>query len=334
MNTEEGAGVERPLLEIEHLGVGFEVQGRRIEVLDDVCLSIAGDEVVALIGETGCGKSVTGSAVLRMLPGNARVTGTMRYDGEDLLAMGRKEFSALLGREVGVIPQSPSTSLDPLMAVGDQVAECVRDGRHRSEIVATVNRLFGRLGLPGGEAMYRRYPCELSGGMCQRVLIAMGMISRPRLMIVDEPTKAIDWAVRKEVVSILASMRAELGCSMLLITHDIAVARLLADRVAVMYSGEIVESGPAARVLEDPVHPYTRGLIASMPRNGFTVMPGFMPSFQDPPPGCRFAERCPLRRPSCSVSRPAEEPIGADRTVRCPVAAAELAPRRDGAMSC
>lgn len=296
------------LLKIKNLNVGFAVGDDRIHILKNVSMDINENEVLAVIGETGCGKSVTGSAILHLLPDNAIVTGNIFFKGQDITKMDDDTFRQLRGKEISAIPQSPSTSLNPLMHIGNQVAECVlekdSDGNEKKKVKSKVREIFARLGLPRGEDFYQNYPCELSGGMCQRVLIAMGVITHPELLIVDEPTKAVDWALRKDVVDVFCELKNEMKCAMLFITHDIAAAKYVADRIAVMYCGEVVEIGPTDLVINHPRHPYTKGLIASMPSKGFNVMNGFMPSFNELPKGCRFSDRCECTSEICVNKEP------------------------------
>ena len=220
------------------------------------------------------------------------------------------------------VPQSPSTSLDPLMKIGTQVSECILGKKHSAEqtkasVRSNVMQIFQTLSLPRGEAVYENYPCELSGGMCQRVLISMGVITHPKLLVIDEPTKAIDWSLRKDVLELLTMLKQDMHCAMMLITHDIPLAHRLADRVAVMYAGEIVEIGHTEDVLSHPCHPYTQALIASTPAHGFQTMKGFMPAFTDLPPGCRFSTRCPHATEICKKTAPADITIGNKHTIKC-----------------
>lgn len=311
------------LLEIKDLNVSFAVDNKQVHILNNVSLDINKNEVLAVIGETGCGKSVTGSAILHLLPDNAIVTGNILFKGQDITNLNEHEFRQLRGKEISSVPQSPSTSLNPLMHVGNQVAECVlkknSDENEKKKTVAKVHEIFSSLGLPRGEGFYENYPCELSGGMCQRVLIAMGVITHPELLIVDEPTKAVDWALRKDVVDVFCELKNEMKCAMLFITHDIAAAKYVADRIAVMYCGEVVEIGPTDTVISQPLHPYTKGLIASMPSKGFNVMHGFMPSFQDLPKGCRFSDRCDCSSEICLKIEPESVEVSEGHFAKCSI---------------
>lgn len=296
----------QPLVEVEHLNVDFMVKRDCIHVLNDVSFHIDEGEVLAVIGETGCGKSVTGNALLRLLPENALCEGSIRWQGRELLDFDEEEFRRMRGTEIMNIAQNPVTALDPLMRVGRQVEECLT---HRFDPVRTdgttlrrwIVDVFKGLGLRGDDGRYSAYSCELSGGMCQRVLLAMGIVAHPRLLVADEPTKAIDWVLRKDVVETLSALNREKGVAMLVITHDIPFARMAADRVMVMYAGEVVESGPAGAVLSAPRHPYTKGLLDAQPDRGFKAMEGSMPAFSDAIKGCRFAARCPYATDSCAV---------------------------------
>lgn len=311
------------LLEIKNLNVSFAVDDNHVHILNNVSMDINENEVLAVIGETGCGKSVTGSAILHLLPENAIVTGNILFKGQDITKMNEQEFRQLRGQAISSVPQSPSTSLNPLMHVGNQVAECVLENNSseddKKKTMSQVHEIFASLGLPRGEDFYQNYPCELSGGMCQRVLIAMGVITHPELLIVDEPTKAVDWALRKDVVDVFCELKNEMKCAMLFITHDIAAAKYVADRIAVMYCGEVVEIGPTDSVINQPRHPYTKGLIASMPSKGFKVMNGFMPSFQDLPKGCRFSDRCECTSDICSNNEPELVEIAEGHFAKCSI---------------
>lgn len=310
------------LLEVENLNVSFLVDNEKVHVINDVSFDINENEVLAVIGETGCGKSVMGSAVLRLLPENAVVSGNIYYKNTDILNMPENDFRLMRGKEIASVPQSPSTSLDPLMKVGDQVAECVTIGNHiapkeKNGLRSRVGSIFSKLKLPRNEEMYDNYPCELSGGMRQRILLSMGIITSPELLIVDEPTKAIDWVLRKDIVRELKALKDEMKCAMLFITHDLGAASIIADRIAVMYSGEIVETGPTKEVLNNPKHPYTKGLIAAMPSSGLNVMEGYMPSFSEVFDTCRFLPRCPEKKHICDKEIPCFAEINILHKVKC-----------------
>ncbi len=299
-----------PVLRINDLCVGFHVSDRVVNIINHVSLYIEENEVLGLIGETGCGKSVTGSAVLRLLPENAVVTGEIDYRGQPLLPMSENEFNKLRGARIVSVPQSPSTSLNPMMTVGLQVEECLtrrpdyNKKAQQSPVRERVEAIFERLKLNERGKVFKKYPCELSGGMCQRVLISMGAITNADLIVVDEPTKAVDWILRSSVVDVLRKMKDAFRCGMMMITHDIGVARALSNRIAVMYAGEIVETGTARQVLDHPQHPYTVDLINALPENGFQVAEGFMPSFEEMPTACRYQDRCAHCVDACRSVKP------------------------------
>lgn len=309
------------LLEVKNLDVSFMSGRKKIKILNGISFDIGENEALAVIGETGCGKSVAGSAALRLLPENAVVSGSIKYRRRNIIEMSEEEFRPLRGREIAVIPQSPAASLDPLMRVGEQAAECITRGKRlagsrKRSVRERVRAAFSSLMLPNESRIYNSYPCELSGGMQQRALISMGIIAQPKLLIVDEPTKAVDWALKKEVVQVLLRLKQDMKCAMLFITHDIPAAKLVADRIAVMYCGEIVETGAADEVLANPRHPYTKGLINAMPSRGFRVMDGFMPSFLEIPSGCRFHPRCTEKTDLCAREAPTDSRAGGS-LVKC-----------------
>ena len=327
LDNESNWQPDQPILSLKELNVSFLVGRKLVHIVRDLSLDIMPKSVVCIVGETGCGKSVTATAALHLLPDNARVSGSVLFKGVEVSGLSDDEFRHLRGSSVMNIPQNPNTSLNPLMRVGPQVAECAQakkalreEGESRKQrkegIRAEVVRLFDSLKLPQPENTYRRYPSELSGGMNQRVLISMGAITHPDLLIVDEPTKAIDWSLRRNVLEMLQGLKDDTSCAMMCITHDIPFARLFADQVAVMYAGRIVEVGPGQDVLSQPMHPYTRGLLNSLPENGFKAMDGFMPSFDELPEGCSFWPRCPYADEACKAGLPPAHAVG-ERTAWC-----------------
>lgn len=307
------------LLKIEDLNISFQTGEEQIHPVREIQMEVQEEETLAIIGESGCGKSVLGNSILRLLPENAIVTGKIYLDGEDILSYSKQDFRRIRGKKLSAIPQSPVSSLDPSMKTGKQVMEAlyVHEKPDKKTAADIVRRLFRRLHLGENGEYCSRYSCELSGGMCQRVLIAMGVITHPKLLIVDEPTKGLDWTLRRNVVDIFKELKENMDCAMLLITHDIAVADRLADRIAVMYCGEIVETGRTEDVLGNPEHPYTQGLLGALPSRGFHTMKGFSPALTELPRGCKFHPRCPWAEERCRMERPQMRKGREDHKVRC-----------------
>lgn len=308
-----------PLLSIRALSTYFQVKETVVKAVDDVSLDIYPHEVLALVGETGCGKSVLALSILRLLPKNSQIQGSICYKGLEILEASEEELRKLRGKEIGMIPQSQATSLNPILKVGWQVMEVIQLHKkvRKSEAQERVVNLFTRLQLPDPAKRMNYYPHQLSGGMRQRVLVSMGVACKPKLILVDEPTKGLDAVLRKEVVNLLGEQAAENSSSMMLITHDFSVAAVLADRIAVMYAGEIVEMGSAFSILRKPRHPYTQSLIDSLPGRGFKPIPGFSPSLSLLPLGCRFQPRCRVACPNCASLHPEIEETGINHYVRC-----------------
>lgn len=311
--------VASPLLSIRALNTYFQVKETVVKAVDDVSLDIYPQEVLALVGETGCGKSVLALSILRLLPKNSQIQGSIRYKGLEILEASEEELRKLRGKEIGMIPQSQATSLNPLLKVGWQVMEVLKLHKKVGKLEAQqkVVNLFTRLQLPDPAKRMNYYPHQLSGGMRQRVLVSMGVACKPNLILVDEPTKGLDAVLRKEVVNMLGEQAAENSSSMMLITHDFSVAAVLADRIAVMYAGEIVEMGSASGILGKPRHPYTQSLIDSLPGRGFKPIPGYSPSLSLLPPGCRFQPRCRVACSKCASLHPEIAETGANHYVRC-----------------
>jgi oligopeptide/dipeptide ABC transporter ATP-binding protein len=317
------------LLEIESLQVEFPGEERPLAAVKGVDLTVEQGEVVGLVGESGSGKSLTCRAVMRMIPEPGTIPGgSIRFDGEDVLAMRKSKLRAFRAHSVGTIYQNPFGSLNPVMRAGEQIAETMRVNRGlgrsaaRSEAVA----LLERVGIEDPERRYRAYPHELSGGMCQRVMIAIATASSPRLMLADEPTTALDVTTQAQILKLLAQMRAEQGMAMLLVSHDFGVIAQACDRVAVMYGGHIVETGPVETIYHEPEHPYTRALLNSVPAldsagnvRRRAALAGHPPELSDVIPGCVFAPRCEHAKPECATVAMKLQSVGGDHATACPM---------------
>jgi oligopeptide/dipeptide ABC transporter ATP-binding protein len=307
-----------PLLEVRDLGVAF----GPVRAVDGVSFTLVPGETLGLVGESGCGKSTTALALMRLLHG-ATLRGAAFFGGRDLLALDEAAMRTVRGGEIGMIFQDPGTALHPLIRVGEQVAETIRAHHHVSaaEARARALDLFRKVGIAAPEQRLRAYPHELSGGMCQRVMIAAAIACGPRLLLADEPTTALDVTVQAQILELLQSVSREAGMAMILITHDLGVVAGMADRVAVMYAGRIVEIAETTALFATPTHPYTRGLLGSVPqldRGWEEELPTIPGSVQtaSAATGCRFAPRCPLAGEVCREAPPLV-PVGEGHFAAC-----------------
>ena len=313
------------LLDIKHLTLDFGSGDHAARAVDDVSLTMAAGETLCLVGESGCGKSVTAQSIARLVPTPpaAYPGGEILLNGRDVLQMSGAELRAIRGRVVSYIFQEPGASLNPVFRVGRQILESLKLHQPVRATEAEVVRLLKLVGIPAPEQRYRNYPFEMSGGMQQRVMIAMALASEPQLLVADEPTTALDVTIQAQILDLLRDLKQRLGMAILLITHNLGFVGDLADRVAVMYAGQIVELAPANDLLRRPLHPYTRALMNSVPKlrgtqDRLQAIPGNVPRTGDFPPGCRFAPRCPQAKPDCSAAPPALVEVEAGRWVRCP----------------
>lgn len=313
-----------PPLRLDGLHVTFVDEERCLPAVQDVRLDLPPAAITCLVGESGCGKSLTARAILRLVPPGARLAGRILYRGEDLLALPEARMRALRGRHLAMIFQEPMTALNPVLRVGDQAAEGLRlhHGLSAAEARAEVIRLFGEVGIPAAAERYVEYPHQLSGGMRQRVMIAAALSCRPDILLADEPTTALDATLQGQILNLIRDQALARGMAVLLITHDLGVVARVAAHVGIMYAGFLVEYGPTADVLARPLHPYTRGLLASSPGRAplgaarLPAIPGSVPPLGSRGAGCPFAPRCHEALPVCSQSLPDEYGENG-RRVRC-----------------
>jgi peptide/nickel transport system ATP-binding protein len=313
-----------PLLDVSHLTTVFDTPRGPVPAVDDISFHINAGETLGLVGESGSGKSVTALSIMRLVQPPGRVAeGRILFNGRDLLTLSPREMQSVRGAEISLIFQEPATALNPVFTIGNQIAETlVVHGRAtKREAKARAIELLQAVRIPDPAARAGDYPHQLSGGMRQRVLIAMALACRPSLVIADEPTTALDVTIQAQVLDLLREMKAAFHLSLLLITHDLGVIAETADRVAVMYAGRIVETGPVRAILRDPQHPYTRGLLASIPGGKpgrrLRAIDGSVPLLGALPPGCAFNPRCPDRFEPCTSQPPSEYTVGSDHVVRC-----------------
>ena len=320
-----------PLLELDGVRTWFYTREGVVRAVDGVSFSIAPGETLAVVGESGCGKSVTAQSILRLLPSPpARVVeGSIRFEGQDLLALDDAAMRDIRGNRIAMIFQEPMTSLNPVLTVGYQIAESLvrHQAMGRADAEARAVEMLALVGIAEPARRVRDYPHQLSGGMRQRVMIAMALACNPRLLIADEPTTALDVTIQAQILDLMRDLKSKVGAAIMLITHDLGVVAEMAERVVVMYAGRKVEEAPVEELFARPLHPYTRGLLGSMPRLGASAqgdtperlseIAGVVPSLRDAIPGCAFAPRCALATERCRASVPALEEMGPRHVVAC-----------------
>ncbi len=309
-----------PLLEVKDLRVEFPTRGGTLVAVDGVSFSIAPGEVLGVVGESGAGKSLTGMAIIGLLEPPGRIAaGEIRLEGERIDRLPGERMRKIRGRRIGAIFQDPLTSLNPLYTVGDQLVETILTHLdvNRAAARSRALKLLAEVGIPAPEARVEHYPHQFSGGMRQRVVIALALCAEPRLIVADEPTTALDVSIQAQIIALLKRLAREHGTAVMLITHDMGVIAETADRVAVMYAGRLAELGPVREVIHQPRHPYTAGLMGSIPKIGtvkrhqrLVQIDGAMPRLNAIPPGCAFNPRCPKRFGRCTAERPEPLPIG------------------------
>jgi peptide/nickel transport system ATP-binding protein len=313
-----------PLLRVEHLTTVFDTARGPVAAVDDVSFEIRAGETLGLVGESGSGKSVTALSIMRLVQPPGRIAGgRVLFKGSDLLTVEERTIQAVRGADIALIFQEPMTALNPVFRIGDQIAETlIVHGRGtKREAWRKAVELLRAVRIPDPESRVMDYPHQLSGGMRQRVMIAIALSCQPSLVIADEPTTALDVTIQAEILDLLREMKAALGLSLLLITHDLGIVAETADRVAVMYAGRIVETGLVRDIFRNPAHPYTRGLLASIPggRRGerLRAIEGTVPLLGDLPAGCAFTPRCPNRFDRCPTAPPPDYPVGPQQTAKC-----------------
>jgi oligopeptide/dipeptide ABC transporter ATP-binding protein len=314
-----------PLLEIKNLKMDFGAGADALRAVDGVSLTIGAGETVCLVGESGCGKSVTALSIAQLVPTPPAnyVGGEILLNGRDVLKMSNGELRGIRGGVVSYVFQEPGASLNPVFRIGNQIKESLKLHKPEKATNEEVIRLLKLVGIPAPESRIKNYPFEMSGGMQQRVMIAMALASEPKLLVADEPTTALDVTIQAQILDLLRDLKLRLGMAILLITHNLGIVGDMADRVAVMYAGQIVELSPAKELLCRPLHPYTRALMASVPKlhggaSRLSAIPGNVPRIGNFPPGCRFAPRCPMAKPECSNAIPELIEVETGHWVRCP----------------
>ena len=322
---------ESPLLSVRDLAVEFRTRAGVTRPLDGISFDVGRGEVVGLVGETGCGKTLTGLSILGLLPKGAVVArGEIVFEGQDLAHVPERALRGIRGRRIAMVFQNPATALNPVFTIGTQIGQVVRThlGLSRGDAHDHVRETLVAVGLPETDRVMGSYPHQLSGGMLQRSMIAMALACGPDLLIADEPTTALDVTIGAQVLRLLRDLQESRGFSVVFVTHDLGVVRTVTDRVVVLYAGRVAEQARTADLLTSPRHPYTEGLIGAVPRperrgRQLTMIPGTVPSDPASVPGCVFADRCPIAIDRCRMERPDLRPLGVDRVAACHLATAD-----------
>ena len=313
------------LLEVKNLSTSFLTEYGPLRAVDDISFSIKKSETVGLVGESGCGKSVTSLSLLRMIDSPGKIeSGEIFFNQRNLLDLSESEIRKIRGNEISMIFQEPMNCLNPVFTIGNQIGEVFRIHRNLSKKESTLKtiEMLKLVNIPSPEKRINDYPHHLSGGMRQRVMIAMALACHPKFLIADEPTTALDVTVQAQILTLMAQLQSELGMAILFITHDLGVVAEICDRVMIMYAGKIVESGRVSKVFKEPRHPYTKGLLDSIPKLGqkkhfLPTVGGTIPSLWELPKGCRFSNRCPYKKEICQKEEPRLENIGPQESVAC-----------------
>ncbi|MDY6904585.1 MAG: ABC transporter ATP-binding protein [Thermodesulfobacteriota bacterium] len=321
-----------PLLHMENLAVSFATEAGRLRAVEDVSVTVNRGETLGLVGESGCGKSVTALSIMRLLPKpSGRIeAGRIQFDGIDITALAPDAMHTIRGRRIAMIFQEPMTALNPVHTIGKQVCEIFHlhpqtlpAGAGRKESAEQAEEMLRKVGIPDPRRRMKEYPHQISGGMRQRVMIAMALACSPDLLIADEPTTALDVTIQAQILDLIKNAQSETGMAVIFITHDLGVIAETCERVCVMYAGKIVETADVRTLFQRPAHPYTRGLLDSIPRlenrrkSRLSIIPGMVPALGEFPPGCRFQNRCGRMQDICSDKDPLLEPVGKEHMTSC-----------------
>jgi peptide/nickel transport system ATP-binding protein len=317
----------QPLLEVQGLVTEFDTDEGRVRAVDGVSFEARAGETLGIVGESGCGKSVTALSIMRLLPQpmGQVAGGRILFDGRDLATLSIEEMEKIRGNHIGMVFQEPMTALNPVHTVGRQLTEVLLLHKDISEqeAIREAIAILDQVGIPSPDVRMGEYPHQLSGGMRQRVVIAMALACKPQLLIADEPTTALDVTIQAQILELIKQLQQDLGMSVMLITHDLGVIAETCDRVVVMYAGRVVETGTVYQLFDAPSHPYTQGLLASIPtldtvpKSRLSIIEGMVPGLQDLPPGCRFANRCPRAEDRCNDTPPDTEEVAGGHLVAC-----------------
>ena len=317
----------KPLLSVDRLGIEFDTDEGVVRAVDELSFTVAAGETLGIVGESGCGKSVTALAIMRLLPQpmGRIASGSIQFQGEDLARLPITRMEKIRGARIGMVFQEPMTALNPVKTIGKQLIESLllHTDLKVDQAIRRAIEMLDHVGIPSPDIRIGEYPHQLSGGMRQRVVIAMALICRPALLIADEPTTALDVTIQAQILELIKDLQQEMGMSVILITHDLGVIAETSDNVAVMYAGRMAESGTVYDIFDDPRHPYTHGLLDSIPRldhpskTKLTTIEGMVPGLLDLPKGCRFENRCPYRMERCVSQSPAIETVTGIHKLSC-----------------